>query len=30
MEATRRRGKVHSNGKTAGENEPTAQWGRAW
>uniref|UniRef100_A0A8C4YW55 7-dehydrocholesterol reductase n=1 Tax=Gadus morhua TaxID=8049 RepID=A0A8C4YW55_GADMO len=30
MEATRRRGKVHSNGKTAEETEPTAQWGRAW
>ncbi|KAG7268565.1 hypothetical protein CRUP_036322, partial [Coryphaenoides rupestris] len=30
MEATRRRGKAHSNGKAAAESEPTAQWGRAW
>lgn len=30
MEATRRRGKAHNNGKASGEGEPTAQWGRAW
>ncbi|KAJ3593543.1 hypothetical protein NHX12_005877 [Muraenolepis orangiensis] len=30
MEATRRRNKAHGNGETAGEEEPTAQWGRAW